>query len=239
MTSSQVIPLRVADSLTFTPPRKGASMFTTNNKYHSLHYSGRNCKGAAGSEARHAPSERRKIVKTVRLNHLRAALLAAAAGLLAAVGLVVVLYAQPAEANYPGKPGKIAYAGRRPTTTTRSTPSMPTEGQETTHRQLHGRPRPAYSPSGKKIVYSGRTHPTVTTRSTPSTPVVGARNNSPTTHERHYPSYSPSGKKIAYWATTHNVTRDLHHQCGGEARNNSPTTPRATMSLPTRLVARR
>ena len=51
-------------------------------------------------------------MKTVRLNHLRAALLAAAAaGLLAAVGLVVVLYAQPAEANYPGTTGKIAYAG--------------------------------------------------------------------------------------------------------------------------------
>ncbi|HSK82077.1 MAG TPA: hypothetical protein VK902_01550, partial [Rubrobacter sp.] len=52
-------------------------------------------------------------MKTVRINDLRAALLAvAAAGLLAAVGLfVVVLYAQPAEANFPGKPGKIAYAG--------------------------------------------------------------------------------------------------------------------------------
>jgi len=53
-----------------------------------------------------------KRVKSVRLNHLRAALLAvAAAGLLAAVGvLVVVLYAQPAEANYPGKPAKIAFS---------------------------------------------------------------------------------------------------------------------------------
>jgi hypothetical protein len=58
-----------------------------------------------------APSEGRKRVKTVRLNHLRAALLAvAAAGLLAAAGLVF-LYAQPAEANYPGKPAKIAFAG--------------------------------------------------------------------------------------------------------------------------------
>src|SRR5215216_8072542 len=57
-----------------------------------------------------APSEGRKILKTVRLNHLRATLLAvAAAGLLAAVGLVV-LYAQPAEANFPGKPGKIAFS---------------------------------------------------------------------------------------------------------------------------------
>ncbi|HSK82075.1 MAG TPA: hypothetical protein VK902_01540 [Rubrobacter sp.] len=51
-------------------------------------------------------------MKTVRLNHLRATLLAvAAAGLLAAVGLLVVLYAQPAEATFPGKPGKIAYEG--------------------------------------------------------------------------------------------------------------------------------
>jgi hypothetical protein len=49
-------------------------------------------------------------VKTLRLNHLRAALLTAAAGLLAAVGLLVVLYAQPAEANFPGKPGKIAFS---------------------------------------------------------------------------------------------------------------------------------
>ena len=50
-------------------------------------------------------------MKTVRLNHLRAVLLAvAAAGLLAAVGLVV-LYAQPAEANYPGTNGKIYYSG--------------------------------------------------------------------------------------------------------------------------------
>jgi hypothetical protein len=54
-----------------------------------------------------------KIVKTIRLNHLRATLLAVAvAGLVGAVGLfVVVLYAQPAEANYPCKPGKIAYSG--------------------------------------------------------------------------------------------------------------------------------
>jgi hypothetical protein len=57
------------------------------------------------------PWERRHTVKTIRLNHLGGALLAvAAAGLLAAVGLVV-LYAQPAEANYPGTPGKIYYAG--------------------------------------------------------------------------------------------------------------------------------
>ena len=51
-------------------------------------------------------------MKTVRLDHPGAALLAvAAAGLLAAVGLLTVHYAQPAEANYPGTPGKIYYSG--------------------------------------------------------------------------------------------------------------------------------
>jgi hypothetical protein len=52
-----------------------------------------------GQQSSPAPlQKRRKIVKTVRLNHLRAALLAvAAAGLLAAVGLVMVLYAKPAQ----------------------------------------------------------------------------------------------------------------------------------------------
>jgi len=51
----------------------------------------------AGNRAPIRAFGRGKRVKTVRLDHLRAALLAcAAAGLLAAVGvLVVVLYAQP------------------------------------------------------------------------------------------------------------------------------------------------
>ncbi len=76
-------------------------------------------------------------MKTVRLNNLRAALVAvAAAGLLAAVGLLVVLYAQPAEANYPGKPGKIAYAGYDGNDQEIYTINAG-GGQETTHRQLH------------------------------------------------------------------------------------------------------
>src|SRR5919112_583996 len=66
----------------------------------------------AGSGALPRAWERRQVVTTVRFNHLKAALLAvAAAGLLAAVGLLVALYAQPAEANYPGTPGKIYYSG--------------------------------------------------------------------------------------------------------------------------------
>src|SRR5918992_3657431 len=80
---------------------------------HHTRYSGHNCKSVAGNRTPLRLFGRGKRVKTVRLNHLRAALLAvAAAGLLAAVGLfVVVLYAQPAEANYPGKPGKIVFSG--------------------------------------------------------------------------------------------------------------------------------
>src|SRR5918998_6610896 len=77
---------------------------------HHTRYSGHNCKCVAGNRTPLRLFGRGKRVKTVRLDHLRAALLAvAAAGLLAAVGLFVVVYAQPAEANYPGKPGKIAY----------------------------------------------------------------------------------------------------------------------------------
>ena len=51
-----------------------------------------------GQQSSPAPlQKRRKIVKTVRLNHFRAALPAVLAGLLAAVGLVMVLYAKPAQ----------------------------------------------------------------------------------------------------------------------------------------------
>src|SRR5215212_4190921 len=88
---------------------------------HRRCYSGHYCKSVAGSRAPLRLFGRGKIVKTVRLNHLRATLLAVAvAGLLAAVGvLVVVLYAQPAEANFPGKPGKIAYSETLPEPTGR------------------------------------------------------------------------------------------------------------------------
>ncbi len=48
------------------------------------------------------------------LNHLRVVLATTAGGLLAAVGLVVVVvYAQPAEAAFPGQNGKIAFSSDR------------------------------------------------------------------------------------------------------------------------------
>src|ERR671938_266005 len=102
-----------------------------------------------------APSVGRKILKTVRLNHLKAALLAvAAAGLLAAVGLVV-LYAQPAEANYPGANGKIAYAGEGGTDEEIYTIKPNGGGKRQLTFNTTVNDQPAYSPNGKRIAYSG------------------------------------------------------------------------------------
>jgi hypothetical protein len=95
-------------------------------------------------------------MKTVRLNYLRAALLAvAAAGLLATVGLfVVVLYAQPAEANFPGKPGKIAYAGFDGQDFEIYTINVGGGGRLNVTDNGTGDSDPAYSPSGKRIAYT-------------------------------------------------------------------------------------
>ena len=96
-------------------------------------------------------------MKSVRLNHLRAALLAVAgAGLLAAVGvLVVVLYAQPAEANYPGKPAKIAFAGfdgqDYEIYTINANGGSKKQLTDNSTNDLE----PAYSPNGKRIAYEG------------------------------------------------------------------------------------
>src|SRR5215212_5479669 len=101
-----------------------------------------------------APSEGRKMLKTDRLKHFRATLLAvAAAGLLAAAGLVVVLYAQPAEANYPGKPGKIAFAGYERNDSEIYTINASGGGKrQLTDNSTRDR-FPYYSPSGKRIAY--------------------------------------------------------------------------------------
>src|SRR5215212_7388614 len=157
----------------------------------------------AGNRAPIRAFGRGKRVKTVRLNHLRAALLAvAAAGLLAAVGLFVVfLYAQPAEANFPGKPAKIAYAGR-------DAPNGDFEiytinpnggGKKQLTDNSTGDIEPAYSASGKKIVYSSQDAPNgdyeIYTINAGGGGKKQLTDNS--TNDR-YPAYSPSGKKIVY-----------------------------------------
>ena len=93
---------------------------------------------------------------TVRLNHLGAALLAAAAaGLLASVGLLVVLYAQPAEANYPGTAGKIYYSGDdgQDYEIYSINPDGGSNVRLTNNQSANW--EPAYSPTGKKVAYSG------------------------------------------------------------------------------------
>jgi Tol biopolymer transport system component len=129
-------------------------------------------------------------VRTVRLNHLRAALLAVAvAGLLAAV------------ANYPGKPGKIAYSGLdAPNGDYEIYTINPNGGakKQLTDNSLDDR-YPAYSASGKKIVYSGRDAPngdyeiyTINAGGGGKQPVTD--NSS----DDYSPDYAPGGKRIAY-----------------------------------------
>jgi hypothetical protein len=90
---------------------------------------------------------------TVLKGSLRAALLAvAAAGLLAAVGLcVVVLYAQPAEANYPGKPAKIAFSGYDGQDYEIYTINANGGGKKQLTDNSLGDFYPSYSPSGKSV----------------------------------------------------------------------------------------
>jgi Tol biopolymer transport system component len=143
---------------------------------------------------------RGKRVKTFRLNHLRAALLAvAAAGLLAAVGLVVVLYAQPAEANYPDKPGKIAFSQDDGNDFEIYTINSNGGGkQQLTDNSLDDR-SPAYSPSGKKIAYTGEDGPNGDYEI--YTINVGGGGKQPVTDnssDDYSPDYAPTGKRIAY-----------------------------------------
>ena len=155
----------------------------------------------AGNRAALRLFGRGKRVKSVRLNHLRAVLLAvAAAGLLAGVGLfVVVLYAQPAEANFPGKPGKIAFSQDDGNDFEIYTIKANGGGKkQLTDNSLDDRD-PAYSPSGKKIAYSGKDAPngdwdiyTINAGGGGKLPVTD--NSS----DDFNPDYAPSGKRIAY-----------------------------------------
>src|SRR5215204_303847 len=91
--------------------------------------------------------------------------LATAAGKLVAVGLLllimlVVVEAQPAEATFPGKPGKIVYSGEDA-----PAPNGDFEiytikpgggGKVKVTDNATDDDAPSYSPSGKKIAYSGQ-----------------------------------------------------------------------------------
>src|SRR5215208_4738479 len=165
-----------------------------------IRYSAHNCKCVPGNRAPLRLFGRGKIVKTVRINHLRAALLAvAAAGLLAAVGLfVVVLYAQPAEANYPGKPAKIAYAGYDGQDYEIYTINANGGGKLNVTDNSTSDYDPAYSPSGKRIAFEGL----IGGNSDIYTikPDGGGRLNvtDNASSADYFPDYAPNGKRIAY-----------------------------------------
>jgi Tol biopolymer transport system component len=137
---------------------------------------------------------------TVRFNHPRAVLLAvAAAGLLAAVGLVVVLYAQPAEANYPGTNGKIAYSGGGGNNLEIYTID-PNGGNnvKVTNNQLANE-RPAYSPTDNKIAFQGRDPNGGDWEIYTANLDGGSRFNVTDNNvDDENPYYSPSGNRIAY-----------------------------------------
>src|SRR5687768_7609533 len=166
--------------------------------HYETSYNGHLCKCVVGSGVSPRPLERRQTVKTVRLNHPGAALLAvAAAGLLAAVGLLAVLYAQPAEANYPGTPGKIYYSGWDGQDL--EIYSVDPDGGSivrVTQNQLANW-EPAYSPTGKKVAYSGwdgQDWEIYTSDLDGGSRVNVTQNNA---DDRH-PYYSPNGTRIAY-----------------------------------------
>src|SRR5215211_6040247 len=91
-----------------------------------------------------------------KTNHLGAL---AAAGMLVAVGLVVlimvVVEASPAEATFPGNPGKIAYSGHHGQDFEIYTINSGGGGSFNVTDNSTADYAPSYSPSGKKIVYAG------------------------------------------------------------------------------------
>jgi WD40-like Beta Propeller Repeat len=170
---------------------------------HHTRYSAHNCKCVTRArEPCCASLDGGKRVKSVRLDHLRAALLAvAAAGLLAAVGLVlVVLYAQPAEANFPGKPGKIAFSQDDGNDFEIYTINSGGGGKKPLTDNSTDDRYPTYSPSGKKIAYSGSDGNDFEIYTINS----GGGGKLPVT-DNSSDDYAPSGKRIAF---TNNAGND-------------------------------
>src|SRR4029453_13616337 len=91
-----------------------------------------------------------------KTNHLGAL---AAAGTLVAVGLVVlimvVVEASPAEATFPANPGKIAYSGRHGQDFENYPINSGGGGKVKLTDDATNDHNPSFSPSAKKIVYSG------------------------------------------------------------------------------------
>jgi TolB protein len=144
-----------------------------------------------------------------KTNHWRT--LAAAAGTLVAVGLLVLIMmiveARPAEATFPGKNGKIAFV--RVGALDSHIFTINPDGSELA--KISTRPffdfSPAWSPDGKKIAFSGFTFSGLTLprliRGDADIYVINADGSSlkritESPAGDSWPSWSPDGKKIAF-----------------------------------------
>jgi Tol biopolymer transport system component len=127
--------------------------------------------------------------------------LAAAAGTLLAVGLLVlimvVVEAHPAEATFPGKPGKIADVSSDGQDTEIYTINVGGGGKVPVTENPFDDYHPSYSPNGKKIAYTGYDGNdfeiyTINAGGGKGVPLTD------NTTDDDWPSYSPNGKEIAY-----------------------------------------
>jgi Tol biopolymer transport system component len=131
-------------------------------------------------------------------------ILAATAGTLLAVGLVVlimvVVEAHPAGATFPGKPDKIAYDGYDGNDQEIYTINAGGGGKVQVTDNSTNDYYPAYSPSGKRIAYEGEDGPNGDYEIYTINAAGGGGKKQLTDNatDDRVPSYSPSGKKIAY-----------------------------------------
>jgi Tol biopolymer transport system component len=126
------------------------------------------------------------------INHLGA--LAAVVGLLAAVGVLVLMLvlseAGPAEATFPGKNGKIAYETIDVIYTSNPDGSGKTKATRGT--------APSFSADGKKIVYTSWSGPTDSELYIINANGGGRTRVTNNSENDLYPSFSPAGKRIVY-----------------------------------------
>jgi len=159
--------------------------------------------------------------KVAKSNHWGA--LGAAVGTLVAVALLltimVLVEARPAEATFPGKPGKIAYSGDAGPNADYEIYTITSSGGSKVNVTDDGRGNyePCYSPSGKQLVYTaydGNDDEIYKINVGGGGKVQLTDNNS----DDYWPCYSPSGKKIAFTGYDGNDSEIYTINAGGGGR---------------------